>query len=110
MSQSDNFLGGFLLGTLVGGVVGGVVGVVVASRLGGEETRGDRLAKLKASRSKEARQKLKAPTEQSIEAARRGLETKIAQLNDAIDDVRQQLNTVNGNAKPSSDEESLTSD
>ena len=31
-----------------------------------------------------------------MEVARRGLEDKIAQLNDAIDDVRQQLGTVNG--------------
>jgi hypothetical protein len=31
-----------------------------------------------------------------IEAARRGLEDKIAQLNEAIDDVRQKLGGVNG--------------
>jgi hypothetical protein len=34
-----------------------------------------------------------------MEVARRGLEDKIAQLNDAIDDVRQQLGTVNGTPK-----------
>jgi prefoldin subunit 5 len=33
-------------------------------------------------------------TEQSIEAARQGLEQKIAQLNEAIDDVRQQISQV----------------
>jgi hypothetical protein len=33
-------------------------------------------------------------TEESIELARHGLEDKIAQLNLAIDDVRQQLGTV----------------
>ena len=37
-------------------------------------------------------------TEQSIEVARRSLEDKIAQLNDAIDGVRQQLGHVNGRA------------
>lgn len=110
MSQSDNFFGGFLVGTLVGGVVGGVVGVVVASKLTSDETKSERFSRLRAAKAKEARQKLKPPTEQSIEAARRGLETKIAQLNDAIDDVRQQLNTVNGNAKPNLDEESLASE
>jgi hypothetical protein len=31
-----------------------------------------------------------------MEVARRSLEDKIAQLNDAIDDVRQQLGGVNG--------------
>lgn len=110
MSQSDNFFGGFLVGTLVGGVVGGIVGVVVASKLNNnDETKSERFARLRAAKAKEARQKLKPPTEQSIEAARRGLETKIAQLNDAIDDVRQQLNTVNGSTKPI-DEERLASE
>jgi hypothetical protein len=36
----------------------------------------------------------------SIESTRRSLETKIAQLNLAIDDVRQQLGTVNGASQP----------
>jgi hypothetical protein len=35
-------------------------------------------------------------TEEGMEAARLGLEAKIAQLNDAIDDVRQQLGYING--------------
>jgi prefoldin subunit 5 len=38
-------------------------------------------------------------SEESIEAARRSLEDKIAQLNTAIDDVRQQLGKVNGNTE-----------
>ena len=40
-------------------------------------------------------------TEDSIEAARLGLEAKIAQLNEAIDDVRQELGGINGHAEHS---------
>jgi gas vesicle protein len=90
MSQ-DNFLGGFILGTVVGGVVGGIAGVLVSSRLSQSEEDGLKL-------DGRAKKRMKAPTEQTIEVARRGLEDKIAQLNDAIDDVRQQLGAVNGNA------------
>jgi gas vesicle protein len=89
MSQQDNFFGGFVLGTIVGGVVGGIAGVLVSSRLAQEEEG------LKVDGN--AKRGLKPPTEQTIEVARRGLEDKIAQLNDAIDDVRQQLGAVNGN-------------
>jgi hypothetical protein len=91
MSQQDNFFGGFVLGTIVGGVVGGIAGVLVSSRLAQEE---DGLKKIDG---KAKKRNLKPPTEQTIEVARRGLEDKIAQLNDAIDDVRQQLGAVNGN-------------
>jgi gas vesicle protein len=92
MSQQDNFFGGFVLGTIVGGVVGGIAGVLVSSRLAQEE---DGLKKVEG---KVKKRSLKPPTEQTIEVARRGLEDKIAQLNDAIDDVRQQLGAVNGSA------------
>ncbi|MBW4516374.1 MAG: hypothetical protein KME11_14280 [Timaviella obliquedivisa GSE-PSE-MK23-08B] len=94
--QDDNFFGGFILGTIVGGVVGGIAGVLVSSRLSQpEELDADGLKKLDSKANKKRR--LKAPTEQTMEVARRGLEDKIAQLNDAIDDVRQQLGAVNGN-------------
>lgn len=93
MSQQGNFLGGFLLGTVVGGVVGGVVGTLAASRLAQAEAKPD----IEAKSAKKRQLKASTSTGQDIELARRGLEDKIAQLNDAIDDVRQQLGTVNGN-------------
>lgn len=99
MSQQGNFVGGFLLGTVVGGVVGGIVGVLVTSRLAQQATLEEEntLPTLESKpEGKAKKRQLKAATEQNIEAARRGLEDKIAQLNDAIDDVRQQLGTVNG--------------
>jgi uncharacterized protein (DUF2342 family) len=88
MSQ-NNFFSGFVLGTVVGGLVGGIMGTVIVSRMSQEEEDAARLEARK-------KRKLKPPTEQTIEVARRGLEDKIAQLNDAIDDVRQQLGAVNG--------------
>lgn len=98
MSQRDSFFGGFLLGTVVGGVVGGILGAVVSSRLANDETSSEDFPKLKNKATR--RRSLKPPTEQSIETARRGLEDKIAELNEAIDDVRQQLNSTNGAPKP----------
>lgn len=106
MSQSDGFLGGFLLGTLVGGITGGVLGVVVASKLANRETAEQ---SFRPREDKGRKQKFSPTTEQGIESARRGLEDKIAQLNDAIDDVRQQLSSVNGSADPSS-EDAIASD
>ena len=101
MSQSDNFLTGFLLGSLVGGLAGGVLGVVVSSRRSSTDAESQFTPPL----DKESRKrKLTPPTEESIEAARQGLEEKIAQLNDAIDDVRQQLSSVNNNGGAEADD------
>ncbi len=98
MSQQDNFSGGFVLGAIVGGVVGGVVGAVLTqARLteADESTRSKpELPDAKTARAK--RKAIRGSAEQNIELARRSLEDKIAQLNDAIDDVRQQLSSVNG--------------
>lgn len=99
MSQQGNFVGGFLLGTVVGGVVGGIVGVLVTSRLSQPATPDEdhSISKLdSAGRKAGKKRQLRASTEQNMEVARRGLEDKIAQLNEAIDDVRQQLGAVNG--------------
>lgn len=97
MSNQDNFFGGFMLGTLVGGVVGGVVGVLAASRIPKKALKAKASA-LAQRTPKRGQGQGAASSPQNIEAARRGLEDKIAQLNDAIDDVRQKLGTVNGNA------------
>ena len=96
MSEQGNFVGGFLLGTLVGGALGGVVGALAASRIQAGsrrlgQTEGDDLSLAD----------LDGATEETMEAARLGLEAKIAQLNDAIDDVRQQLGHINGHTEQS---------
>lgn len=99
-NQGDNFTGGFLAGALFGSVVGGVFGALLASRLPDASdkafTEGDSTA---GKPGKLRKRQLQAATELNIEEARQGLEAKIAQLNDAIDDVRQQLSHVNGSGQ-----------
>jgi gas vesicle protein len=87
MSQREGFTGGFLAGAIVGGIVGGILGTVIAAR-----SRKDN-SEDKASLA-EAGSTMRLDTEEDMEMARRSLEDKIAQLNHAIDDVRQQLGTV----------------
>jgi hypothetical protein len=88
MGQQDNFGSGFVLGTLFGGLVGGVVGAVVAARI--SQSTAEKDAALLPQEDQPSGPRL-SPTEADIELARRGLEDKIAQLNNAIDDVRQRL-------------------
>jgi TolA-binding protein len=96
MSQRG-FFGGFLLGALVGGAVGGVVGALASARLAQSEKLTEGVSAKLEGRAGKGRQPLpKVRNEQTMEAARRGLEDKIAQLNEAIDDVRQQLGSMNG--------------
>ncbi|MBE9126526.1 MULTISPECIES: hypothetical protein [unclassified Coleofasciculus] len=111
MSQRDGFTGGFLAGVVVGGLVGGVLGALVAAQRNGESNETEQsllnsgVSETKAVKGRKSRQK----AEESIEAARRSLEDKIAQLNTAIDDVRQQLGTVNGNPEIAEQKRSLDS-
>ena len=98
MSQRNNFSGGFLLGSIVGGVVGGILGAVLTKQLGEAASTEARLnpdsAELKKERKAKKRSLSGANGSGDIEAARRSLEDKIAQLNDTIDDVRQQLGGI----------------
>ena len=98
MSQQDNFSSGFFLGAVAGGIVGGILGALLSQRLTDRATEEPLLkpepAQGKALKAK--RRSLRASSEQNIELARQSLEDKIAQLNTAIDDVRQQLGSVNG--------------
>ncbi|SRR5579883_511838 len=105
MSQGDNFTGGFLLGTLVGGVAGGVLGALLAFRVLNPASSEEPLLS-----PSQADPKLGKPKRRSLktvggpadmEGARRSLEDKIAQLNEAIDDVRHQLGGVNGTSEQS---------
>jgi len=111
MSQQDGFAGGLLLGTLLGGVVGGVVGAVITSRLDAklaDEENESLTAGDNDNQSGTRRRQIKASANESleIEATRRSLEDKIAQLNATIDDVRKQLGNVNSNSSPEVNEKS----
>jgi hypothetical protein len=106
MSQQDNFSGGFILGAIVGGVVGGIFGVALATA---KTTQQSTTAEADAKVARPRRRPLRVPTsegpvtEQAMEVARQGLEERIAQLNDAIDDVRLQLGSVNGKTDVTAD-------
>jgi gas vesicle protein len=97
MSQQDNFSGGFFLGALVGGAVGALIGVVLSAPKEGRDRPRGEVSSVPKPRKRPLRG-LGDPSEQTMEVARQGLEDKIAQLNDAIDEVRHQINGVNGRA------------
>ncbi|MGQ4650649.1 hypothetical protein [Lyngbya aestuarii] len=111
MSERDAFTGGFLAGAVMGSLLGGVIGALVAARRDEEEgTKEGSLLNTGLSTSRPLKGKRgQIQTEESIEGSRRSLEDKIAQLNMAIDDVRQQLGNVNGNSEARNRERSLDS-
>lgn len=102
MSQRDGFAGGFFAGAIVGGVVGGVLGAIITSRrdseLSGDGDQNPRSLDGKPNPGK--RRTVPANDSETMEIARRSLEDKIAQLNATIDEVREQLGSVNGNSTP----------
>jgi gas vesicle protein len=106
MSNRDGFAGGFIAGAAVGGLVGAVLGVVLSKR-GGEALLTD---PSEAKARKRSNGKGSQLEDERIEVARLSLEDKIAQLNQAIDDVRLQLGDVNGNVQVHSSQSSLTED
>jgi gas vesicle protein len=102
-NQGDRFAGGFLAGTIFGGIVGGLIGTLLANQLSSEELDEDGVLveSSPASVAKKQFQRIRqrvlntSPEDLTIEEARQGLEDKISQLNDAIDQARQQLSNVN---------------
>lgn len=92
MSEKDNFTGGFLAGAIVGGVVGGLLGSYLANRTKKSTFDEDDEILL------ESNEDISLRPHKNMEVARRSLEDQINQLNLAIDDVRQQLETVGENA------------
>jgi gas vesicle protein len=95
-NQSDKFGSGFLAGTIFGGIVGGFVGVFLANKLAqtldAEDPDSKQMNGINGKLPKHP--PLREGAELNIEMARQGLETKIAQLNNAIDDVRSQLSNI----------------
>ena len=91
MSQQNGFGSGFIFGSIIGGIVGGVLGTVLTTRNEKQITNREDSRLQNGSGISLAR-------EESIELARHGLDDKIAQLYLAIDDVGQQLGTVNSNS------------
>ncbi len=85
MANKDGFGSGLIVGAALGGLVGALIGASLASRSDEDEA-------LVAGRERRRMRGARAGVA-SLESARQGLEGRIAQLNDAIDDVRSQLGT-----------------
>ena len=94
MSNREGFTGGFIAGAAVGGLVGAVLGAVLSRRAAEALLSEPSDAKARKIRHRKATQ----IEDEGMEVARLSLEDKIAQLNQAIDDVRLQLGDVNGSA------------
>ncbi len=96
MSNRDKFSSGFWLGTLVGGVVGGIVGATIANNRANRvedelqntqlPNEGNEKRPLKSSR--------RSRSTDRMEIARRSLDDKISDLNNAIDAVRSSVGPV----------------
>ncbi|MCU0540990.1 MAG: hypothetical protein MUE44_02225 [Oscillatoriaceae cyanobacterium Prado104] len=106
MSNRDGFAGGFIAGAAVGGLVGAVLGAVLSRRAAEIALPESPEAKAKKRNNRKGGQ-LEA---ERIEVARLSLEDKIAQLNQAIDDVRLQLGDVNGNVQVQNSERTAAED
>ena len=92
MSNKDSFVSGLIAGAAFGGLVGGLLGIVIGTSIS-EDT--DLAGNLLDSQDTEKQKSIKES--ESTEKARQSLEGKIAQLNQAIDEVRQQIGDGNGN-------------
>ncbi len=102
MAEKDSgFLGGFVVGAVVGGIVGGVIGAALAPRLlrqrsdlGSSEEDSEPEASPSATPAPHNGRRIPVQLqadEAAISQARKTLEDKIAQLNEAIQDTRAQL-------------------
>jgi hypothetical protein len=86
-------------------LVGAVLGTVLSRRAEAL------LSEPSEAKTRKIRQRKASQLEaDSMEVARLSLEDKIAQLNQAIDDVRLQLGDVNGNAQAPGDSGSIAQD
>ncbi|WP_071518626.1 hypothetical protein [Geitlerinema sp. PCC 9228] len=110
MSNREGFTGGFLTGVLLGGAIGTVAGLLIGSRRSQEEEDELLLSSQGSPEKGSTNQRQAANTDENIEANRRNLENKIAQLNEAIDEVRQQLHSVDRSAADTESEYTTAED
>lgn len=99
-NQNNKFIGGFLAGTIFGSIAGGLLGTWLASKLSERLTDEDGFegSLSEGPIGKLRRQAFGRSGDLTMEEARQGLEDKIAQLNNAIDQARDQLSKVNSNS------------
>ena len=92
MSNKNGFASGLMAGVAVGGLVGGLFGILIGARI--SDNTDDVAENLLDSQDTEKEKSTKET--EAIEETRQSLEGKIVQLNQAIDEVRQQIGSVNG--------------
>jgi gas vesicle protein len=100
MSNDDRFGSGFWLGTLVGGVVGGIVGATIASKRANrldDEAHSNILPNEGGEKRPLKSFRRLRTTDDRMEIARRSLDDKISDLNNAIDAVRSSVGQVPSN-------------
>ena len=100
MSDRDGFGSGFWLGTLVGGVVGGIVGASIASQRASRLEDAAESNRLASNSSKRPLKSSRNRTMDRMELARRSLDDKISDLNQAIDSVRSSIGHPPGDTDP----------
>ncbi len=91
MSNRDGFSGGFWLGTLVGGVVGGIVGASIANQRANRFDPEAETGRFPGEGEKRPFKSSRSRTLDRMELARRSLDDKISDLNNAIDSVRSSI-------------------
>ena len=99
MSNRDKFSSGFWLGTIVGGVVGGIVGATIANKRANrleDELNSSILPSDGEKRPLKSNRRMR--TADRMEIARRSLDDKISDLNNAIDAVRSSVGQVPGSS------------
>lgn len=91
--HQGDFIAGLVTGAIVGGIVGGVIGVTVATRLrrSGTPSEENPSPQAQPRSAYPVSEDLPEAESEVITQARRTLEEKIAQLNEAIQDTRAQL-------------------
>jgi hypothetical protein len=99
-NDDDNFIDGLLIGAVVGTLVGGILGVLLAPR---RRTLPAVTPETEASAQTE---EMPESTNGSIESARRGLEEKLEQLNQAIEATRTKLTNNPGGDPPPTEPQS----
>ena len=102
MSNKNGFVSGLIAGAAVGSLLGGFLGILVGTSISDDA---DLAENLLDSQDTEKQKSIKELD--STEVAHQSLEAQIAQLNQAIDEVRQQIGDVNGNLVSTNAEQSI---
>jgi hypothetical protein len=110
--SNNNFWGGFLFGAIVGGTVSAIVVARLSKNEGNPEHSPDQSLGSTLDGSDHNQPNSTSPTSQSAELlesdrVRWNLEQKIAQLNEAIDAVSQELSVARANSAHASEPSSM---